>query len=140
VATTPDVDRAYSIFQTLGERFVMVRWPSPRGINAALVAMNQRREHAQTALKAVVGALFEAMQPGDVALSMDLQRQVAALTEIVVKARTHVPRNSHKEMIYLPEPEGATRLAQQLCQLVKGSARIGQRFDVNDEDLAFSRP
>jgi hypothetical protein len=56
-----------------------------------------------------------------------------------VMVRTHVARNAQNDMIYLPEPEGATRLAHQLCQLAKGSARIGMRFEANAEDLAVVR-
>ncbi len=139
VATTPEVDRVYTIFQTLGERFIMVRWKSPRGVDAALIAMNQDRAQARADVTGAVRALFAGLQPGDVTISSDLQRRIAALTEIVVKARTHVARNERKEMIYVPEPEGATRLAQKLCQLAKGSARLDQRPAVNEADLSVVR-
>lgn len=43
VAVTPEIDRHYSIFSTLGERFVMIRWPRAGGIEAALSAMNQKK-------------------------------------------------------------------------------------------------
>ena len=41
VATTPDVDSHWMIFQSLGERFVMIRWHRPDGRKAAIRAMNQ---------------------------------------------------------------------------------------------------
>jgi hypothetical protein len=40
VATTPEVDRHYGVFQTLGERFVMIRWSRPSGIDVALSLHN----------------------------------------------------------------------------------------------------
>ena len=54
VAVTPEIDRYYSIFQTLGERFVMVRWPRAGGIESALAAMNQDNKQA----KQDIGQLF----------------------------------------------------------------------------------
>jgi integrase len=48
------------------------------------------------------------------------------LAEFVVRARTHVPRDSHKHVIYVPEAEAPTRLSQQLCQLAKESPKGGR--------------
>jgi hypothetical protein len=65
---------------------------------------------------------------------------VAGLAEVAVRARTHVGRAGYnKEIIYVPEPESSTRLAQQLAQLAKGSALIGGRTEVNDEDMTLVR-
>ena len=61
VAATPDVDRHYSIFQTLGERFVMVRWHRPGGTEAALRAMSQDRQRVRQELRDAVSALFDSL-------------------------------------------------------------------------------
>ncbi len=135
VAATPDVDRHYSIFQTLGERFVMVRWHRPGGIEAALEAMNQDTEEAREDLKRAVQGLLNRLSKTEPKLSLELQRKIAALAEFVVHARTHVPRSGYsKEIIYLPEAEAPTRLAQQLAQLTKGSALLAGRREANEED------
>ncbi len=138
VGATPDVDRHYAIFQTLGERFLMVRWHRPGGVEAAMKAMNQDLTAAKAEMKTAVHAVFKGL-PGegaDVSLAEVDQYRVAALAEFTVRARTQVPRDRFsKEIIYTPEREAATRLAQQLCQLAKGSALLVGRTAVEGEDL-----
>ena len=64
-----------------------------------------------------------------------MQRSISALAEFAVRGRTHIHRNGRsKEIDYVPEPEAATRLAQQLAQLAKGSALVMERATVEDED------
>ena len=141
VAATPDVDRYHSIFQTLGERFVMIRSHRPGGVDAALQAMNQDVRRVKEELRQAVHDLFAGI-PGDVTdvdVARDFQLQIAALAEVAVRARTHVARDRSKDIIYNPEPEAPTRLAQQLCQLAKGSALLIGRRAVEAEDLALVR-
>ena len=141
VAATPDVDRHYSIFQSLGERFLMVRWHRPGGDSAAeqaaLQAMNQDLPKLQQAMKFAVSQLFAGFSNQPVTMRQGFQKRIAALAEFVVRARTHVPRDSSqsKHLHYMPEPEASTRLAQQLCQLGKGSARLSGRRRVSEADL-----
>ena len=142
VAATPDVDQHYAIFQTLGERFLMVRWHRPGGVQAALKAMNQDIQAAKAEMKAAVQAVFKALPKKgvEVSLAEGDQYQIAALADFAVRARTQVPRQSYtKEILYTPEPEAATRLAQQLCQLVKGSALLVGKTQVGVEDLDLVR-
>jgi len=64
-----------------------------------------------------------------------MKHQIACLAEIAVRGRTHIHRNGYsRDIEYEPEPEAATRLAQQLAQLAKGSAVIGERATVEAED------
>ena len=141
VAATPDVDQHYAIFQTLGERFLMVRWHRPGGVEAAMKAMNQDIGAAKAEMKTAVHAVFERLPQKalGVLLSEHDQRQVAALADFTVRARTQVPRDRSKDIIYIPEPEAATRLAQQLCQLAKGSALLVGRTQAGVEDLDLVR-
>jgi hypothetical protein len=143
VAVTPDIDRHYSIFQSLGERFVMIRWHRPGGDNdgeqAALSAMKQDPEEVREYLNFAVNELFEDLPTGDVIVPLPIQKQIAALAEFVVRARTHVARDQRKKLIYMPEAEAPTRLAQQLNQLAKGSARLRRSPDVEKEDVVLVR-
>jgi hypothetical protein len=61
VATTDEVDRHYSVFQTLGERFVMLRWGRPGGIEAALTAMNQDCSAREADLKTAVHQMIQGL-------------------------------------------------------------------------------
>jgi hypothetical protein len=138
-AATPDVDTHYAIFQTLGERFVMVRWHRPGGIEAAVKAMNQDRQAAKQALREAVHGLLGSLKPAEPEIAESLQLQIAALAEFAVRARTHVPRNGYsKDIVYVPEPEASTRLSQQLAQLVKGSALLAGRPVAQREDYSLA--
>ena len=135
VAATPEVDRHYSIFQTLGERFIQVRWPR-FGEEAALKAMNQDQSRAHSDLRDATHTLLKNLPNTGIVVPVSIQRQIVKLAEFVVRARTHVPRDYRKEIIYVPEPEAPTRLGQQLCQLAKGLARLQHRAVVTEGDLA----
>jgi len=140
VAVTPAIDGFYSVFQTLGERFVMIRWPRTDGMDAALAAMNQNTEQAKGELKAAVRAFFDQLPDINPELPPDIQRKIAALTEIAVRGRTHVPRSGYnKDIVYVPEPESPTRLAQQLAQLAKGAALLEGQPTVSEADYALVR-
>jgi hypothetical protein len=140
VAVTPAIDGYYSVFQTLGERFVMIRWPRADGMDAALVAMNQDTERAKAELKAAVKTFFDQLPDVNPELPPDTQRKIAALTEIAVRGRTHIPRSGYsKDIVYVPEPESPTRLAQQLAQLAKGAALLEGRDTVSEVDFSLVR-
>jgi hypothetical protein len=140
VAVTPAIDGYYSVFQTLGERFVMVRWPRAGGVEAAMAAMNQKTNNAREELKAAMHDLINHLPQVEPLLTDPLQQRIAALTEIAVRGRTHVPRSGYsKDIIYVPEAESATRLAQQLAQLAKGSALICGRQVVSEDDFDIVR-
>ncbi len=140
VAVTGAIDGYYSVFSTLGERFVMIRWPRADGVEAALVAMNQNTEQAKGELKAAVGALFDQLPHINPELPPDIQLKIATLTEIAVRGRTHIERSGYnKHIFYVPEAESPTRLAQQLAQLAKGAALLEGRDLVNETDLELVR-
>ncbi len=141
VAATPDVDRHYAVLNTLGERFVMVRLPRPRGTEAAHRAMNQDQSAARKELESVYRQLLEGLpQNAEPEIPVEMQHQLAALAEFTVHARTHVPRNrNNREIEYVPEPEAPTRLAQQLAQLMKGSALLAGRREAAKEDFQVAR-
>jgi hypothetical protein len=88
------------------------------------------------ALRAALHDLFANLPNGEPVLPPETMRNIAALAEFTVRARTHVPRSGYgnKEMIALPEPESATRLAQQLAQLAKGLALLDGRDCVTGDD------
>jgi len=138
VAATSDVDAHYSVFQSLGERFVMIRWGRPNGIQAALTAMNQNGALARQELQAAVARLSHGLPRIEPALSQSLQLSIAALADFVTRARTHIARSGYsKEMLYTPEPEAPTRLSQQLSQLAKGSALLDRHPEVSSVDYAL---
>ena len=137
---TPDIDKHYLAIQSLGDRFVMVRW-GRAGQQAALQAMNQNIERARADLRAVVHELFDSLPDIEPEVPERMSHRLSALAEFAVRGWSPVPRAStgDKAVIGVPEPESATRLAQQLCQLAKGSALLSHRSVVGSEDFAVAR-
>lgn len=139
VAVTEDIDKHYSVIQSLGDRFVMVRW-GRAGEEAAIKAMTQDVETVRNDLKRAVHSLFGSLTPQEPTVTPQLHRRLAALAEFSVRGRSHVPRDGpDKAVIGFPHAESATRLAQQLCQLAKGSARLSRRDSLTDADFAAAR-
>jgi hypothetical protein len=137
-AVTPAIDKFYSVAQSLGERFVMIRWHRA-GPDAARVAMRQDINAARTDLKAAVKTLLESSSTKTIEMPKSIEDQIVDLAELVVRARTSVERDSSKNVISQPEPESATRLAQQLAQLAKGSACIAGRPEISSLDYGVAR-
>jgi hypothetical protein len=137
---TPDIDNHYKAIQSLGDRFVMIRW-SRAGEEAAFRAMTQDIGAARAALSEAVHNLFKSLSSDFPAVAETFLRRLSALAEFTVRSRSHVNRTAYGDKAILgePEPESAPRLAQELCQLSKGSARLFHRTDVSEEDFAVAR-
>jgi hypothetical protein len=137
VAVTPEIDKYSSVFQSLGERFIMVRWPRAGGIATAIAAMNQNNKEAKRELNEAVKSLVAGLPTLEPTIPVDRQVQIANVAELIVIARTAVSRSPYgnKEIVDIPEAESATRLPQQLAQLAKGSALIDHREKVSELDL-----
>ena len=137
-AVTEMIDRYYTVIQALGDRFVMVRWERS-GQEAAIRAMTQDTVQARSDLRQAVHALFGSLRHFEPGVDVGLLARLAALAEFAVRARSYVPRDRDKSVIGEPQAESAPRLAQQLCQLARGSARLSHRDVVVEEDFAVAR-
>ena len=139
VGTTPEIDRQRAMNQALGERFVMVRWRRA-GLEAAKRAIVQDRNGAHRELRHAVSNLLLNLPNGEVGISATWRDRIVALAEIAVHGRTNVSRHPNtKELLEDPQPESPTRLAQQLCQLAKGSARLDGRAHVSPADFEIAK-
>jgi len=135
-AGTGDVDRHYSVFASLGERFVLIRWPRA-GFEAAQRAIKQDAAVVKQQVCDVVHLLFEGLEGLDPVLPGHLEEsRIPALGDFIGHCRSPVVRNTGggREIIDVPEAESATRISQQLAQLAKGCALIDRRDTVNEAD------
>jgi hypothetical protein len=135
----PDIDRHYSVFQGLGERFVRGRWPRSGGIETGLRAMHHDARVAPELREVMHSLMYPIFSPGPIAATIPraLQVKISTLSELVALARTHIHRDSYsREAVGEPVTESNTRLPQQLCQLARGSALLDGRSDVNEEDYS----
>ena len=128
-AVTPVLDKYYSIFSVLGERFLQVRWHRPDSEIAGVWAIGQQGDEKklQSELRDTVRQV----------LPTGMMYRIASLAEIVALGRTHVYRSSYggREIEYAPEPEANTRISKGLASVAKGLAALRGRKEVAEQDL-----
>lgn len=137
-AVTPIIDRHYSIFTSLGERFLQVRWHRPDSEEAGEWAIRQQGQEGEIRKRLcnAVSAIFKNALKESAPLSADMQKRIASLAEIVALSRTHVFRDGYsREIEYIPEPEANTRIAKQLAAIARGAASISGHGSVTDEEF-----
>lgn len=138
-AVTPILDKHYSVFSTLGERFMQVRWHRPDSEEAGVWAMRQQgnEQELQARMKELVRLTLEEATKTAPILSEDMQRRLASLAEIIAIGRTHVYRSSYgnREIEYAPEPEANTRISKGLAAITRGIASVRRRKVVSEQDL-----
>jgi len=135
-AVTGDIDRHFSVFKELGERFLMVRWPRA-GREAARLAIKQDGEAVDREISQAARALLKDLEQVSPVVPRDMEEtRIPALGDFAAFCRSPVTREHHgaKNIVNVPEAESATRISQQLCQLAKGSALLDRRSTVNEQD------
>jgi hypothetical protein len=137
---TPDVDKHYSLFQSLGERFVRVRWPRAGGVETGLRAMKHTVNVSEELRGAVHATMLPILSTPQIVpdIPKEIELKIANLGEFIALARTHVERDGHnREANGVPVTEGNTRLPQELCQIARGSALLDVRNRVDEDDYAL---
>src|SRR5260370_20346785 len=95
-AVTPVLDRHYSIFSTLGERFMQVRWHrTDEQAGEWAIDQQGQGEEIRAALGAAVKGIFDGSANGAVALPLAMRTRIASLAEVVALGRTHAFRNTY---------------------------------------------
>jgi hypothetical protein len=138
-AVTPALDRHYSIFSTLGERFLQVRWHRPDSAEAGEWAIRQQGTelNIQKESREIVRAIFGSLPKTSPVLSPAMQRRLAALAEILAIGRTHIYRSSYgdRDIEYVPESEANTRISKTLAAVARGIAALNGHSQVEDADM-----
>jgi hypothetical protein len=136
-AVTPVLDQHYSVFTTLGERFLQVRWHRPTSPEAGEWAIEQQghEEQIRTEGREIIQGMFVDSGQTVPALPQAMRRRIAQLAELVALARTHVQRGDFREITYVPEPEANTRISKGLAAIAKGIAALNGRQEVAEQDL-----
>jgi hypothetical protein len=138
-AVTPELDRYYSIFNTLGERFLQVRLPRPDQKAGEWAIRQQGQE--ETIRRQLIEAftnLFHNLPLQLPRLSQSALQQLTEMAEFAAKARTHVSRSGfgNREIEYIPTPEANTRIAKELAAVALGIAALQRHHEVTDSELS----
>lgn len=138
-AVTPVLDRHYTIFNLLGERFLQVRWHRPDSEEAGVWAIEQQgqEKHIRQTIQETVRELFSQSLRMPPTVTPEMRKRIAAVAEIVALGRAHILRNSYgnREIEYVPEPEANTRISKGLASIAMGIAALNQREEVAEPDL-----
>lgn len=124
-ACTPAYDKHYSVIGTMGDRFLLYRCGSDEniGIDLGMIALEAlgdektMREEMQEAAKKYFDQ-FKDAEFYRIEVDKDTKRKIATLAHLCAYFRCPVSRDRNtKEIEYMPQPEGPSRLAKQLFQL-----------------------
>lgn len=137
---TPEIDRHYSVFQSLGERFIQVRIRAANPFTVALRAIQgtgTERNFRSAISKLMTLCCTEYLKRDSYPkIPTDIQQRLAALASICVKARSHITRNrQNRDVEYMPEPEAPARLVKQFVLLAQGLAWVRDGVEVNEGDF-----
>ncbi len=138
-AVTPVLDRFFSIFSVLGERFLQLRWHRPDSEEAGEWAISQqgKEEIIQKEAREAISLLVTKASTITPTLPPVIRSRIAALAEIVALGRTHIFRNGYgnREIEYVPESEANTRISKGLAALIRGIAALNGHTEVKEQDL-----
>jgi hypothetical protein len=138
-AVTPVLDRYFSVFSVLGERFLQIRWHRPDSEEAGEWAIEQQGQEDQmkTEAREAIKNTFTKATPLAPSLPAGMAPRIAALSEIVALGRTHVFRDGYgsREIECVPEPEANTRISKGLAALIRGIAALSGHAAVEEQDL-----
>jgi hypothetical protein len=120
-AVTPVIDRHYSVFSTLGERFLQIRWHRPASPQAGQRAIRQQgsEEIIRKQLQQAIKDVFDRSLRLAPTMNAHAERRIASLAELAAIARTHVFRSNYgkHEIDCVPESEANTRIFKGLAAI-----------------------
>jgi hypothetical protein len=138
-AVTPVLDRYYSIFSVLGERFLQVRWHRPNSPEAGEWAIVQQGSEGDIRREAreAIQETFKSARRDAPRLTAEQGKRIASLAEVVALGRTHIFRSGYgnREIEYVPESEANTRISKGLAAIARGVAGLHGRKTVAEQDL-----
>lgn len=135
---TPAIDKMWRN-TSLGERYLLFRHAPADPIKSAGKALDgaTRKTEVRAALRRAACGVLSGIDH-DIVPTCDEERKqiIIRLAVILAKARTFVERDHDHKIEYQPEPEGPSRIAQQLFKLGQGLALINGRAVIGDDDIA----
>ena len=142
-AVTPAIEKAWSVMQSLGPRFLFIRWPSPNPLQAAQMArsqVNQEKGIHLTSQRLVREIFYDS---GDLYLATENEAHngdIDMLAWLFTLLRRHVRWNyRHTEIEEVDGPEGTGSIAKHLSLIARTRASLYNRPTVGVEDLVLAR-
>lgn len=137
---TTALERAWAIKRELGERFLVVRWPTTCDYAGLRLAAKQRGrdpEISKLLQQHIVGIVHNraSLLPQ---LPDGLAETIAAYSQILARLRGQIFRNPAGDITDQPVVEDSYRIHKQLCTVAASHAALWHR-DPDERDLAIAK-
>jgi hypothetical protein len=141
-AATLAIERADTVDQELGERFIKFRCRGDASRSKVRKAIRNigSDDTMRTDIESVISRFLDALPViGETPISEPLQEQLVELADFTAKSRSHVTRDRNGDLQYLPKPEVGTRLGKELGKLLLTLAAVRGKPEPDEEDFATVR-
>jgi len=139
---TPVIDTYHTVTQELGERFLKVRMGSEGRAESTKRARQNigQEDEMRKELGAVTKEFIEEKikETRMINIQRKWERELDKIAEFVAIARTAVPRDRNKQLLYLPSPEHGTRLVKQLGKLMNCIAINRGKKSVGGKEVSMA--
>jgi hypothetical protein len=126
---TPALDQYSQVLTALGDRFVLLRMPDADvdEFGAAALRHGDQEQQMRNELRLAIAGLVEHTPTSHVNKPRTREEgaQLVRLAAYTARARTAVARDSHHDVLYLPQVEGPGRLVKAYARLLGGLEAIG---------------
>lgn len=136
---TTALERAWAIKRELGERFLIVRWPTTSDYTGLKIAASQRGRDPEVnkELERRVMQVVHQRAPELPTLPEKMLDTIAAFSQILARMRGQVYRDREQLISDHPTIEDSYRIHKQLCTIAAAHAALWHR-EPQAEDLAIA--
>jgi hypothetical protein len=134
-ACTGVLEKAWSSYHSMGDRFLTVRWRAADQAEAARHAVRQMGKANE--IKAETHRLMKALISTTKMVKMPDPEPLLDLAGMVAWSRGSVERRG-KEVLDVGEMESSTRIAMAMARIAQGHASLFHKAAVDEEDLALA--
>jgi hypothetical protein len=135
---TPEIDRIYSVSQSLGERFIKYRTHIEDRENIIRKASQNlgKEKDMRMELMGVTARFLRTLEMSNVAIPDELDTKFINLALLIAQLRTSVSRDSYnrRNVQFMPETEVGTRLVKQLKGLAQGLALVRGKKEITEAE------
>lgn len=137
---TPEIDRYYSVSQSLGERFLKYRVKNEDKSTIIKRASQIRGEEKvmREELSSVVSGFLGSVETKNLEIPLEIEEKFIQLAHLISWLRSAVSRDGYNRNVeFLPELEVGTRIVKQFENLAVGLALVNGKEMVGEDEYKF---
>jgi DNA-binding transcriptional ArsR family regulator len=141
-ASTLAIERADTMDQELGERFIKFRARAEDGIEKVRKAIGNigTDDSMRHDIEGAISRFLDSLPPATVyGIPDSLREDLVVLADFTAKARSSVTRDRNGSLLYRPKPEVGTRLGKELGKLLLALAAVREKPKPDHVDFTTMR-